>query len=129
MASLLLLQLSLLGSGTLCALRGDRAMGRGTGHHAMVAPAQVSRAAGMVSSMPQTTGNPGMPHGCGMDGSCRAPWANGSCGAMGSCTVAVSAPSGTATSATTLSAAAELPELIRTVSDLTIAPEAPPPRA
>ena len=132
MAGILLLQLSLLGSGTLCTLRGGHPVGESMSGHAMAASATTNTAAIMAWTSSQEAADVGLTNGTdyhGPDDSCCAPWANRACGAMSSCTLAVSAPSAIATSAATLSSAADLPALIQTLSDLKIAPEAPPPRA
>ena len=100
-AGVLLLQLSLLGSGTLCTVSGDRTMGTATrGHEANAGMpgmgASGTIAGGAVAVGPQQDdGGTSLPGGCdthGMNGSCRGPWAPGNCGTTTSCVVSMSAP-------------------------------------
>jgi hypothetical protein len=131
----LVLQLSLLASGTLCAIRGTGAMnGMSAGHathtrHSAYAAGRESS----VRSPAQTDRSGSTPAGCDASTTtegCRLPWAPGQCASMTTCTVTAS-PSVAA--APQLSVAgglgANLPEPRSIHSGPTSAPEIPPPRA
>lgn len=131
----LLLQLTLLASGTLCAMHaGDGMRGMmdapaGRAAHAAVAPAA---AATVAEATPAPSTDRGAPHDCdatGSQGDCGSPWSAGSCASMATCT-ATAAPS-------VLRIAEALqghgaPSTIdpaRIHSGPAAAPELPPPRA
>lgn len=125
----LLLQLSLLTSGTLCHVHGTHAtaptaaMAHG-GMHGQHGSA--ARAVGDASAqMP--------PGGCDMSGSsgpCESPWAPRACGSMSTCVGATSA-----VTASAVQLAQRAPEAVAAVSSASVplgpafAPELPPPRA
>lgn len=129
----LLLQLTLLAGGTLCALQGGAAPDTMAGmaglhgaHRAGAATNRVSPALWAVSDTPPAT------HRC--DGTeqgdgCRHPWAPGQCVSMTTCT-AVGAPAGEIIAQVAVfSSTADLPEPASIASGPTAAPELPPPRA
>lgn len=138
-SSALLLQLSLLASGSLCRMQGDHgmsaeamaAMGEPTTNHASHgAPhgAQVSTpAAASDASL-------GIPSGAcdttGASKSCDAPWAPAGCASMATCVTAVSALDAPAISTSAIATVAV--QVVRS-ADMplgpTFAPELPPPRA
>ena len=128
--TLLLLQLTLLGSGTLCAMRGGvaangthdmSAMGGMATSGSRAATSGAGVRAGDPSDVPPTSGN--------SDDGCRMPWAPGQCTSMTACTVAA-LPS--ATLVASLDARPEVPDLPMP-GDLgsrpATPPELPPPRA
>lgn len=139
LSSALLLQLSLLASGTLCRMHGEHDMGSMRTTSARAAEHDTDSSRGTPGPLPATMvavsdASSGMPGGpCDMTGpskSCDAPWAPGSCSSMATCVTAVSAtPTSTAMpdmSPTTFVhavASAELP------LGPAFAPELPPPRA
>jgi len=126
LSSALLLQLSLLTSGTLCRMHAGFA-GEGAAvsmHGAMAA----GMAEGMRGPMHHERGAPadcdaGNQH-------CGAPWSGGGCAAMGACTVAVSARSD-APVTFTASGIAKTPVIAisRMPAGPAYTPELPPPRA
>ena len=132
-SSVLLLQLSLLSSGTLCAVQHT------SGHAAMRAGAwlmpgmsQAARSATVSAATQQPTTPAENPaDGCGghrAGDSCGGPWATGSCTSMGACAWSQSAavPALTAVNSETRVNHSE-PRTLRTGP--VVAPELPPPRA
>lgn len=118
----LLLQLSLLGSGTLCAMEhGSDA--HGSGHAAM-------RMAGPTSEH-------GAPQGhdaprcdvAGSDDGCGLPWAPGHCAAMTTCSATAAPVSAVSIQLAAATPAADMPEPTLIHSGPAAAPELPPPRA
>jgi hypothetical protein len=128
LSSLFLLQLSLLGSGTLCtwhhgAARIDRAGHSMHGMSRISAPEKVvSAAADGRPASPSDSNGPTDHDGC------RLPWAPGQCGAMATCgvTATPAAPTVASWIASTASIETVAPALAR--SGPTFAPELPPPR-
>jgi hypothetical protein len=137
LSSALLLQLSLLSTGTLCRMHGDQAMSVGmsaptgrTSHpsHAGMHAAHASNVATMSEA------SPGMPSGpCdanGMSKSCDSPWAPTGCVSTTTCVTAVSALASSSWSGSEQGSGA-----VQVVSSAdmplgpTFAPELPPPRA
>lgn len=125
--TVLLLQLTLLGSGTLCALQGGTApdtMAGMTGMHS------ASHAAAAPSQSPSH--HPAAPQQCDesrQGGGCQQPWAPGQCASMTTC-AAVTAPAGEIVAQVTIAAPApDLPEPASIRSGPTATPELPPPRA
>ena len=110
LSSILLLQLTLLGSGTLCAMPGDMGAMRGMTHSVVDRP-----------ETPPPNSHP--------DDGCRLPWSPGQCATMTACSIA-------AMPAATVIVALDVRPMI---SDLPIPtdpgsrpatpPELPPPRA
>lgn len=128
--TVLLLQLTLLGSGTLCTLQGGVASSGMAGmhekHRAGLATSDVS------SSLQLPLSDPAAPHPCDasqMGGGCGQPWAPGQCVGMTTCaTVAVSAHAVVAQMTDAINAL-ELPEPADIASSPAVAPDVPPPRA
>ena len=140
LSSALLLQLSLVASGTLCRMHGDHSMASSAmasmatphgvqGMHAAASATQGSLDPTQPAVTDVASGTPAGP--CDMSGkSCDTPWSPGGCASMGTCVTAVSAvpAAGTALSPATRDAA-----LVVASADMPIgpvsAPELPPPRA
>jgi hypothetical protein len=123
LSSVLLLQLALSGSGTLCAMHGDRGADRQA--HAMGA----MTSAAVANPMPNARGafeRGGAPAG---SGDCQLPSAPGQCATMTTCTTAAApAPVAAAQLAVSLIPSAS-PEPASMRSRPLAAPELPPPRA
>ncbi|HVX41914.1 MAG TPA: hypothetical protein VHB25_20300 [Gemmatimonadaceae bacterium] len=132
LSSLLLVQLMLLASGTLCRMHaghGDmmRDAGGHSGHVQRAAQAPHAAETMRVADTPA-----GMPNGpCGMNGSCGVPWApGGGCASMGSCITALSAlPTARAFAATVAPHAVAIVASAAAPRGPAFAPELPPPRA
>lgn len=134
LAALLLLQLSLLGSGTLCALQEtqETASVRGTGMAGM--PGMAAHQAASPSSAQHGSGA----EHCSVPSSCDAtrgtpdcglPWSPAVCSAMTTCATVV-APSVVALTILDRAVpAADLPEPLQLRTGPADAPELPPPRA
>ena len=130
LSSALLLQLSLLASGTLCRMHGDQA----NAGHGMPAAQHSSQQRAHAPVMTMADDSPAMPmNGCGNAGSsksCDAPWAPSGCASMSSCITPTSALTGPTVS---LSAARthvkQLVASVRMPTGPAFAPELPPPRA
>lgn len=132
----LLLQLSLLGSGTLCPMHwADGAAAAGAHAHAMSHAAgadamdHTSMARGAIGTRAAVA--PDSPDGpCGAGHSCNAPWTPGACSTTAGCGAAAAAPAAirmvAAASSQTPIAVAAAVLLPRGPS---YAPELPPPRA
>ena len=114
LAGLSLLQLTLLGSGTLCALRHGGA-NSDTGVHAM------RGMAGMVAESPADCGS--QHDGCGL------PWAPGQCSSMTTCQMSANPAASGVASVTMRVVALDLPSAALIHSGPTFAPDLPPPRA
>jgi len=134
LSSVLLLQLSLLGSGTLCALQHSGGHG-GTDHASagMAAMAHGASGVGNAAAMEVAATEADTPvNGCdthALAGSCGGPWSAGTCSSMSSC-----ASSQTATVAPLIAWAARaaaigMPEPKTLHAAPAPAPELPPPRA
>lgn len=132
LSSILLFQLSMLASGTLCRMHGDHAAmpamsasaAAHSAHQSMVP--QPANGAGRVSAASD------MSSPCDMRGSCDSPWApgSGSCSSMATCVNAVSAtPSSSAASATLSAAHVQVIASAAMPLGPAYAPELPPPRA
>lgn len=132
LSSILLLQLSLLGSGTPCAVHGTMEAG---GAHLMAGMAAADRGTASASQSAEASALPDDPAASagGGDsedgGGCPLPWAPGQCTSMTSCTA-------TATPVATVFAldaaprvVSELAEPAGMLSRPTTAPESPPPRS
>ena len=130
--ALLLLQLTLLGSGTLCA----RHHGAGGNHvDARVANGMtMMSAANLASSSVVTSADnaPVSPEDCGGLGShdgCGLPWAPGQCSSMTTCDVSLAVPASVISPTIgPIGTGALLPPVLAQ-SGPTFAPELPPPRA
>lgn len=131
----LVLQLSLLASGTLCAIRGTGAMNDMSTSHAAHARHSTHAAVrgSSVRAPAQTDRSGSTPAGCDASApseGCRLPWAPGQCASMTTCTV-TAAPSVDAAPQLTVAGelGANLPEPRSIHSGFASAPETPPPRA
>lgn len=134
LSSVLLLQLSLLSSGTLCVLQrhgGHAAMHAGS--PAMPGMSATARGAGTVSAvieLPATAaGNP--TDGCGghgPDDSCGGPWATGPCTSMSACAWSQSASVPPVLGAPNGETDVNHPEPRTLRTGPPVAPELPPPR-
>lgn len=136
----LLLQLTLLGSGTLCSMPAGAGMGDADAAHAMAgmhaagAAAQHGSAIGAPgSSRAAPLDHSGTPVGCEQSGGrngCSLPWGAGQCATMNTCTTAPAAPAAPLLAqATTPHAVAPIAAASRFQSGPPAAPELPPPRA
>jgi hypothetical protein len=127
----LLLQLTLLGSGTL---RAAPVPATG-GVHASAVRASAGHAAGAVETHDMsgmTHDGPAMPQGCDMtDGStdCHQPWAPTSCASVATCSAVVLPAVLVSLPPSVMSGVAELPAPASFSSGPASAPELPPPRA
>ena len=138
LSSALLLQLSLVASGTLCRMHGDHSMasaesmaGMATAHamHATDGAAQVTPGPMVLAVTDASSGAPTGP--CDMTGSsCDTPWSSGGCASMTTCVTAVSAVAGA--TAIAPRATSRVVQVVAS-SDMPLgpafAPELPPPRA
>lgn len=134
LAGLFLLQLPLLGSGTLCALHRSGA-GDDTGAHAMQGMqgmVAVSSAATVPTSASTVVeaGDPMSPADCvGQRDGCRLPWAPGQCSSMTLCQMSANPAASGVASVTMRVVALDLPSAALIHSGPTFAPDLPPPRA
>ena len=130
LSSALLLQLSLLASGTLCRMHVDQA----SAGHRMAAAQHSSQQGAHAPMMTMDDDSPAMPmNGCGNAGSsksCDAPWAPSGCASMSSCITVTSALNAATVS---LNAAPthvkQFAASVQMPSGPAFAPELPPPRA
>jgi hypothetical protein len=111
LSSALLLQFSLLGSGTLCAMRAV---------HGMDAMAMTGSMDGIAPSARDARGEPSP---------CETPWSAGSCVSMAGCTTAEAVPSVACVDALPRVSVRRVAEPLRTPIGPSFAPEIPPPRA
>lgn len=126
-----LLQLTLLGSGTLCAVQ------RGANDDVSAAHA-THRMSGMMSSTSSRVSIPTVSDidgpiksdcdGPGQHDGCSLPWAPGQCSSMTSCNVSATPVASIEASVTLRTTAQELPAPALILSGPTFAPEIPPPR-
>lgn len=110
-----LLQLTLLGSGTVCAMRGD-----GTSHGQM-------SSAGMAAMSGHSAQARCDVSGTGDD--CGAPWSGAQCAGMATCAPTVVKPAAVAMVTTAPHHVLDLPEPASITSSAATSPELPPPRA
>ena len=132
LCALLLLQLTLLGSETLCAKH------RGVGDNHVDAPVanamtMMSAADLAISSVVTSADRPPVsPEDCGGLGShdgCGLPWAPGQCSSMTTCDVSLAVPASVVVSMIGPTGTVALLSSMGTASGPTFAPELPPPRA
>lgn|SRR5512146_1246879 len=130
LSSALLLQLSLLASGTLCRMHVDQA----NAQHGVPAAQHSSQHGAQDSAMAMGDDSPAMPmNACGNAGSsksCGAPWAPSGCASMSSCITATSAMMAPSLSLST--APTQVKQFVASAQMPTgpaFAPELPPPRA
>jgi hypothetical protein len=134
LVALLLLQLTLLGSGTLCALH-ETAVGPSASRHGMASMPDVTGrdvASSMAAVQPDGGGSSTAPSGCDAEGGphdCGLPWSSGSCAAMTTCATIAASPSMTVAATQRAAHVAELPEPAQLRTGPAAAPELPPPRA
>ena len=128
-----LLQLSLLGSGTLCAIQHSVARSNGAAHAMDDMTGIRSSAAthAIVSAVPDENA-PASAADCGgmssHDG-CDLPWAPGQCASMAACAMSAAPVVRSASFVTLRVVRIELPSPTLLHSGPTFAPELPPPRA
>ena len=130
LSSVLLLQLTLLGSGTLCAMRGTG--GTGKTHDMSAMPGvetQGSAAAASAVSVrtPDRTDVP--PMGGHSDEGCRLPWVPGPCTSMAVCSMTAMPSAMLVIALDTRPQVADLPMPGDLRSRPAMPPELPPPRA
>ena len=132
LTGLFLLQLTLLGSGTLCGVH--HSAGRNNagvdGMHDMGAMGAAATTRASVSAV-AVSENPMSPADCGgmVQHGCGLPWAPGQCSSMTACDVSASPGASIMASATMGAMALELPSPALLHSGPSFAPELPPPRA
>lgn len=133
LSGLFLLQLMLLGSGTLCAMHHGLARA-GASNHAM-ALAGLAHQTRSHESAVTSTGEPNTPmspmdcNGSGSHDDCRLPFAPGQCSSVATCDVSATPAAAIGAPAYARAAALELPSPAFGHSGPTFAPELPPPRA
>lgn len=122
LSSILVLQLSLLGTGTLCLSH----VRPGAAHHVMGQVMPGMHEQGPVGVSVAQAADPAARGGCGNQGadtSCGLP-----CASMSSCSAGVSAPAPTMVANFNQSSSLDLPEPLSTKLGHVIAPDLPPPR-
>jgi len=133
LSSAFLLQLTLLGGGTLCGMRGAQAMGAAVlteSMHDGMQPAAANASMSAASQTPTVTSAPtGSCNTCDATSSCGNPWSPGSCTSMTCCTVAVSARAQVFMDVLSSAPARLVPEPLSAPIGPSFAPEIPPPRA
>ena len=135
LSGVLLLQLSLLGSGTLCALQHAAGSANMTGPPAPMAGMMMGTDTrgvheSVIIGPPDASKSPD--GGCGdhqSTDSCGGPWAPGPCTTMSSCTWSQSSSVVPALAAASAETDSNLPEPRVLQTGPAIAPELPPPRA
>ena len=132
LSGLFLLQLSLLGTGTLCALHPSEAR-NDAGLHAMHEMAGMRSAVMTLTSVAAISDAdaPMSPADCGGMGNqdgCGVPWAPGQCLSMTACAMSAT-PAARSVESLTIRDVLELPSPALLHSGPTFAPELPPPRA
>ena len=131
----LLLQLSLLASGTLCTMHGA-ASARPSAHdmhamHSMDAGVAPGMAPGMISAdaaAPAGDSSQGCDASSRTDG-CRLPWAPGQCTSMTTCATPATPSAAVVAQVVSVRGESNLPEPRAIHSGPVAAPELPPPRA
>jgi len=132
LSGVFLLQLSLLGTGTLCALHPSEAR-NDAGLHAMHEMAGMRSAVMTLTSVAAISDAdaPMSPADCGGMGNqdgCGVPWAPGQCLSMTACAMSAT-PAARSVESLTIRDVLELPSPALLHSGPTFAPELPPPRA
>jgi hypothetical protein len=133
LAALLLLQLTLLGSGTLRAFREIADTSSASPHTmpSMPGMAEHQRATGALAQQDEGR-SPSVPTGCDAEGGphgCGLPWSSGSCAVMTACVNGAALPSIAAANDERTMSAGELPDPALLLAGAIAAPELPPPRA
>ena len=131
LSGLFLLQLLLLGSGTLCAMHHAASRDNADAMHGMSGMSSGPATRASVSAMPQAERpiNPTDCGGMGEHGGCGLPWAPGQCSSMTACDVSATPAASIVASGTVPARAFELPSPALIHSGPIFAPELPPPRA
>ncbi|HEX7981263.1 MAG TPA: hypothetical protein VF461_21820 [Gemmatimonadaceae bacterium] len=132
LAALLLLQLSLLGSGTLRAPHEMFRTSAASAHGMPPMPGMVEHQSGNGTRTQQDDGSPSAPAGCDTKGGahdCGVPWSSGSCAAMTACATVAALPPVAVAFDQERARTAELPDPTLLRTGPTAAPELPPPRA
>lgn len=133
LSSALLLQLTLLGGGTLCGMHGAHVMGTavmmesmhdGMQPAAMNAPMSAASLTPTVASAPVDDCDR-----CDATSGCGNPWSSGSCTSMTCCTVAVSSRAPVFPDVISSAHVRNVPEPLSAPRGPSFAPETPPPRA
>lgn len=125
-----LLQLSLLGSGTLCPPTLDQRAKSLTPSHEMPMPGMSDTKTLTVARDADESGTPkDCDHHSTDDDCCRNPSARSTCSSMAMCTIAMTVPAIAVGSYASRMIPVELPEPALANSEWATAPEAPPPRA
>ena len=133
LSGLFLLQLMLLGSGTLCATHHDLARAA-MPNHAMALAGMTHQTSSHASALTNAgeSNTPMSPVDCngtgGHDG-CRLPFAPGQCSSVTTCDVSATPAAAIAVTAYSHGVTLELPSPALGHSGPTFAPELPPPRA
>lgn len=133
LSGLFLLQLMLLGSGTLCAMHHSLARA-GAANHAMEL-ADMAHQARAHESAVTTADEPNIPmspmdcNGSGSHDDCRLPFAPGQCSSVTTCDVSATPAAAIAMPVYAYTAALEVASPAFAHSGPTFAPELPPPRA
>ena len=132
LAALLLLQLSLLGSGTLRAPHEMFRTSAASAHAMPPMPGMVEHQSGGATRAQQGDGTPSAPAGCDAKGGshdCGLPWSSGACATMTACATATALPSVTVAFDREGARNTELPDPALLRTGPATAPELPPPRA
>lgn len=123
-----LLQLSLLGTGTLCAMEHGSPDPASPAAHASHAGMRMGDA-GAGTAAHDAGAPPARCDVAGSDDACGLPWAPGHCAAMTTCSATVAPAAQVAVQLASATIAVELPEPALIHSGPSTAPELPPPRA
>jgi hypothetical protein len=133
LCGLLLLQLSLPGSGTLCTMHHSAARNDADAHgmHEMTGMGSARGTRASVSAMSDADGlmSPADCGGMGNHDGCGVPWAPGQCLSMTACAMSATPAARIAKSPTMRAVRLELPSPALLHSGPTFAPALPPPRA
>lgn len=133
---ILLLQLTLLGSGTMCALPHAASRG-GDDAHAMcssegMSAIDMANAPSGIAVVPDAETRPVNSDACGafgLYGGCRLPWAPGHCSSMTACSITAAPAASASAYASTQAVALVVPGASFAHVGPTLRPELPPPRA
>ena len=132
LSAVFLLQLSLLGSGTLCAMHHGAARDNADAHamHGMSGMSSGPATRASVSAVPEaeSPSNPTDCGGMGEHGGCGLPWAPGQCSSMTACDVSATPAASIVASVTMPVMAFELPTPALIHSGPIFATELPTPR-
>lgn len=133
LSGLLLLQLMLLGSGTLCTMHGGEGADGTTGNAmTMARMAHQTSSHGSSVASSDDDNSPMSPADCNRPGDhdgCRLPFAPGQCSSMTACDISATLAETVGMSAYVRTNALAVPSQALTHAGPTFAPELPPPRA